>query len=423
MRVLLVDPPFQKFMDFSKYYIPLGLLHIAAELKKKGHEVCVYDADYNPGGKSMPFIEKMEHYHSYVEGLNDDSHPIWVEADNIFKNFKPDVVAISIVSTKFPSAMKLASRYKKLGVKRIICGGPHVTIHPDEVLAEENVDSVVVGEGEMAFERALTEEKVVAERIKNLSEISWPAREDLYNISNYKPNDLGIIMTSRGCPFNCNFCCSDVLWGRNVVYRTIDDVVAEILDINKKYGTKNFYIADDTFTCNKARVLDFCGRIKDMNFTWSCLTRVDTVDKETILAMKSAGCKMIKVGLESGNERVLGLMNKRIRKADVIRAAEIFKECDVPWMTYLIVGVPGETEAEVDETVEFIKEIKPTYVSFSVFTPYPGTVFYQQLGLHKIPYHLFNHHNLSSEYTKISPEKIMQVASFSDEWNSRSKNK
>jgi len=423
MRVLLVDPPFQKFMDFSKYYIPLGLLSIAGELQKNGHEVCVYDADYNPGGKSMPFIEKMEHYHAYLDALKNENHPLWREADRIFLEFKPDVVGLSLISTKFASGMIIAERYKKLGAKRIVCGGPHTTIHPDEVLANPNVDSVVVGEGEKVFERALAEEKIVADRIKNLDELAWPARAQLYNLSAYKPNDLGIIMTSRGCPFDCNFCCSKALWGRNVVTRSIADVVAEMISINELYGTREFYIADDTFTCNRNRVLDFCLRVKDLGFTWSCLTRVDTVDADTITAMKSAGCKMIKIGLESGNERVLGLMNKMIHKKDVMRAAEIFRQCGVPWMSYLIVGVPGETEAEVDDTISFIKEVNPNFISFSVFTPYPGTAFYNQLGLDKIPYHLFNHHNLSSHFGKISLTKIKEVAEFADDWNNRHHNK
>lgn len=419
MKILLVDPPFQKFMNFSKYYIPLGLLYIAGEMRKKGHEVLVYDADYNPGGKSMPFIEKMEHYHAYIEALNNSEHPIWREVDKIYKDFQPDVVGISLISTKFASGMVIADRYKKMGAKRIICGGPHVSIHPAEVLANPNVDSVVVGEGELVFERALTEDKIIADRINNLDDLAWPARDCLYGIDDYKPNDLGIIMTSRGCPFNCNFCCSDALWGRRVVRRSIDDVIAEMVDINKCYGTKEFYLADDTFTCDKNRVKDFCAKIKKYDFTWSCLTRVDTIDVETVTAMKEAGCKTVKIGMESGSQRVLGLMNKKIKREHVLSAAEIFRQCGVTWLAYLIVGVPGETEDEVDETIEFVKLAQPSFVSFSVFTPYPGTPFYRELGLDQIPYHLFNHHNLSSQFSKLSLDKIKEVASFSDEWNSR----
>ena len=421
MKILLVDPPFQKFMNFSKYYIPLGLLYIAGQLKQCGHEVMVYDADYNPDGKSMPFMEKMEHYHAYLEALNNPDHQIWREADKIFQDFKPDIVGISLISTKFASGAIIAERYKKMGVKRIICGGPHVTIHPDEVLANDNVDSVVIGEGEFSFERAIIENKIISNRIIDLDGLAWPARESLYNISNYRPIDLGIIMTSRGCPFNCNFCCSDVLWGRRVVNRSVDNVIAEILEVNKKYGTKEFYLADDTFTCNKKRVLDFCEKIKNYNFTWSCLTRVDTIDHEIIMAMKNSGCKTIKIGLESGSARVLGIINKRIRKEDVIKASEIFRQCNMAWLAYLIVGVPGESEDEVDETINFVKLVEPTYVSFSVFTPYPGTSFYRDLGLDQISYHLFNHHNLSTQFSKLSPDKIREVAEFSDNWNSRNK--
>jgi len=261
MKILLIDPPFQRFMDFKKYYTPLGLLYIAAELQKRDHTVWVYDADYNPEGKSFDFLEKMEHYPLYIEGLEDDKHAIWGEVEEVFDQIKPDIVGISLISTKLASGMEVARRFKKMGAKRIVCGGPHVSIKPEEVLSNPYVDSVIVGEGEDIFEDALKERKIVAERIIDLDRVSFPARERLYNLFNYAPKDLGMIISSRGCPFNCSFCCSELLWGRTVVYRSLDNIMDEITFINKEYGTTDFYIIDDDFTCNKKRtfyIFIFC---------------------------------------------------------------------------------------------------------------------------------------------------------------------
>ena len=417
MKILLIDPPFQRFMDFKKYYIPLGLLYIAGELQKKGHDVWVYDADYNPNGKSLEFLDKMEHYQLYIDGLTNCKHQIWQDAREVFENIKPDVVGISLISTKFISGMKIAEIYKKMGVKRIICGGVHVSLHPEEVLGNSDVDSVVVGEGEYTFENALTERKIISNRISNLDEVSFPARDRLYNLTNYNPSDLGMIISSRGCPFDCSFCCSERLWGRKVVFRSIDNIIEEITSIKNRYGTTDFYFIDDSFTCNRKRTLEFCQKVKSLGITWSCLTRADLIDEKTVKAMKESGCKMVKIGLESGSQKVLGIMNKRIKKEDVIEASDILRKHGLKWVAYFMVGTPGENEGDVDETLNFIREVKPSFISFAVFTPYPGTPLYDKLGLKNISYHFFNHHSNFNKFSDVSSEKIKEVAHFSDEYN------
>jgi anaerobic magnesium-protoporphyrin IX monomethyl ester cyclase len=416
MKILLVDPPFQKFMDFSKYYIPLGLLYLAAELGKRGHEVWVYDADYHPKGKSLEFLEKMQHYPLYIEGLDNDKHPIWSEVRGVIEDVKPDVVGISLISTKFMSGMKIAEISKKMG-KRVICGGVHVSICPDEVLENSNVDSIVMGEGEYVFETALDNRKVIGYRIDKLDDIAFPARNRLYNFEDYSPSDLGMIISSRGCPFNCSFCCSDTLWKRKVVFRSIDNIIEEIKSIKKDYRTTNFYFADDSFTCNKNRTKEFCDKIKGLGITWSCLTRADLIDEDTVIAMKGSGCTTVKIGLESGSQKVLGIMNKRIKKENVIRASDILHKHNLNWNAYFMVGTPGETEQDVNETLDFIREVKPNFISFSIFTPYPGTPLYKKLGLSHIPYHLYNHHSIFNKFSDVSSDKIREVAQFSDIYN------
>jgi len=420
---LLVEPPFQIFMDFSKAHIPLGLLYLASALQRKGHTVQVYDADYNPKGKSLPFVEKMEHYHAYFDGLNDCQSPVWRELDEIVNAFQPDIVGISVISTKLLSGLKVAERLRKTGINKIIFGGVHATIDPDEILESPHVDGVISGEGEEVFEEVVERGGIIrAPAIPDLDKLDWPARDTLVNLDRYCRSDLGMVISARGCPYDCNFCCSNTLWGRVVRNRSIADVVAEIEDVHAKHNVDDFYIIDDTFSVQKSRVLEFCRRMNGNGFTWACLTRTNTVNEEIVRAMKESGCRMVKVGLESGSERVLGLMNKRIKKEDTRNAARLFKEHDLPWMAYFIVGTPGESIDEVDETISFIQEIEPTYISFSNFTPYPGTEFYRRQGLGRIPYHQYNHHALV-QTGQIPIEKIMEVAKFADDYNQSSREK
>jgi radical SAM superfamily enzyme YgiQ (UPF0313 family) len=408
-------------MDFSKAHIPLGLLYLASSMQQRGHEVNTYDVDYNPKGKSLPFIAKMEHYHDYIDGLNNDDHPIWKEIEATVNKLDPQVAGISVISTKLLSGFKVAEKLKKMGLEKVIMGGAHATIDPEEVIANPFVDSVVSGEGEEVFEQAMRQDGIIrAQRIQNLDSLPWPARSSLINLDDYQPSDLGMVISVRGCPYDCNFCCSKILWGRDVRKRNIGSVVDEIDKIHSDFGVDDFYIIDDTFTMEKQRVMDFTKKMEERPYTWACLTRVNIMDEEIVGAMKNSGCRMAKVGVESGSERVLRLMNKKITNDDVRNASRLFKEFDLPWLAYIIVGTPGETESEVDETLRFMEEVKPTYISFSNFTPYPGTSFYTMQGLGRIDYHLYNHH--SAEQTgQISPKKIMEAAKFIDEYNKNSK--
>lgn len=419
MKILLIDPPFQKFIGLQKYYVPLGLLYLAGELRKR-HDVTVYDADYFPEGKALSYIEQGENHHLYAEALENDNHPVWLEIDRVVREINPDVVGISLISTKYISGMKIAERCKKLGVKRVICGGPHATIDPDEVLSNPHVDSVIMGEGEYCFEDAMTQRKVLGKRITDLDALNFPARDLLYNIVKYTPKDLGMIMTSRGCPFNCNFCCSVKLWDRKVVYRSIDSVIAEIKQVKDTYGTTDFYMVDDSFTATRKRTLEFCAKARELGITWSCLTRADLIDEELALAMKNAGCRMIKIGVESGSERILKIMNKKIHRDDVIRAASIFKKIGLKWFTYFIIGVPEETKEDLEQTINFVKEVRPDYASFGVYTPLPGTPFYDRLSQdEKKSYHLHSLHNIFTEFSQLSLKDITEAITFSDNYNRR----
>ncbi len=420
-KILLIDPPFQKFMNFSKNGIPIGLLSLAGELKRKGHSVEVLDSDYNPNGIPYPFMAKIEHYDEYLNNLHNGNHPIWSSIASHIEESKPDVVGISMISTKLRSGLKIAQIAKSLGVERVIAGGPHVTIYPEDALQSNYVDSVVQGEGEAVFERALTEKVVKADRIRDIKYLAWPARETLIGLKDYQPNDLGFVMTARGCSGSCNFCCSESLWGKIVRKRDIDDVIREMDSIHNTYGTNQFYLVDDTFTLEKKRVGEFCKKISDRGYKWGCLTRVDKLDENMLEKMACSGCSMIKVGIESGSQNVLDLMNKRITISQIEYAAKLINKHSIPWLAYIMVGVPGEISADVDKTMELINNVRPSYISTSIYTPYPGTGFSKQGNGIDFAREEANHHSMKVLAGNVPREKIIEFMKFADRYNANSK--
>jgi radical SAM superfamily enzyme YgiQ (UPF0313 family) len=425
-QIMLFDPPFQRFMGFSKTGIPLGLLYIAGELKHRGHEVSVFDADYNPKGSPYPFITKIQHYHDYLDHLNDKNHPIWEDIALKIEEKKPEIVGITFVSPKLKSGLRIAEIAKNLGVKKVIMGGPHATIRPNDAIKSDYVDTVVQGEGEFSFETAIEQQGIIKRSIiKNIDSLVWPARGSLVGLERYQEKDLGYIITARGCPNNCNFCCSNALWGGHVRMRKIEDVVAEMDHVHNSYqdreeGMREFYLIDDTFTLSKKRVNNFCDMIEDREYKWSCLTRVDRIDKYLLEKMMNSGCSLIKVGIESGSQKVLDLMNKRTTIKEIEDTAELLNEKNMPWLAYIMVGVPGETVKDTDKTIRIIEKIKPSYISASIYAPYPGTGFSNPKGDVDFAWEAASHNSMEVLAGNVPREKIIEFMKFVDNYNSRS---
>jgi len=190
---------------------------------------------------------------------------------------------------------------------------------------------------------------------------------------------MSMIMTSRGCPYNCTFCSS--LWERRTRYRSIPNIIAEIEYIQDRFQTNNIYFKDDTFTLNRKHVFAFCDTLeeKDLRINWECLTRIELVDEELIRRMREAGMFNLKIGIETGSPRLLKVSNKNLTLADIKRGAEILNRMGQKWSAFFMLGFPDETEDEIEMTWQLIKEIQPTYVSMSVLAPYPGCEIYNDL--------------------------------------------
>ncbi|KKQ78831.1 MAG: hypothetical protein UT02_C0055G0009 [Parcubacteria group bacterium GW2011_GWC2_38_7] len=397
MRILLIDPPFYRIFGFYNRYFPFGVATIGTVLRNAGHDVLVYDADANDNPTDMDYTRLPEKYQHYLNSFKDDNNPIWLELRKIIKDFNPAVVGISIWTTFAASAFHIAKISKEINSScPVIMGGPHATVKADEILKIlPYVDYIVRGEGEstvLELVQYIESEKpeltqinglsykqnkeikhnTSREMTKDLDKFPFPDRSLLMNEKRYTSEDMGLIMTSRGCPYGCTYCSTDT---RRVSYRSIENVLREIRLVKERYGTTQFSFKDDSFTVNRKRVEDLCDRLiaEKLNINWECNTRVNLISDDLLEKMKRAGCNSIKVGIESGSERVLREMNKGITHEHVRNAARLFRKTGIHWTGYFMMGVPGETVDDVYKTLNFMYEVKPDFASIGVYEPFPGT--------------------------------------------------
>lgn len=401
MRVLLIDPPFYRIFGFYNRYYPLGLVSLGTVLRDAGHEVLIYDADFNEHPSAMDYTQLPRHYRTYLDSFTDRSHSIWLEIRTQIEQFKPDLVGVSLWTAYAAAAFHVAQIAKVVDPAcPVVVGGPHATVKADEVLSiSPAVDYVVTGEGEttlLELVRAIANRtdmglvdgltfrrdgRIQQNRPRmaaaDLDAFGLPDRSLLAHEQTYSSEDMGLIMTSRGCPFSCAFCATET---KRVRYRSIEHVLAEIKHVKATYGTTQFSFKDDSFTVSKRRVREFCQALIDegLDIAWECNTRVDLVGEEMLAQMKKAGCNAIKVGVESGSEDVLARMNKRISLDQVRQAARLFRKTGIHWTGYFLMGTPGETEKDVYKTRDFMYEIKPDFASIGVYEPFPGTAMFEE---------------------------------------------
>jgi radical SAM superfamily enzyme YgiQ (UPF0313 family) len=187
-----------------------------------------------------------------------------------------------------------------------------------------------------------------------------------------KPS-LGMI-TSRGCPGRCTFCKGNVL-GERIRFRSAKKIIEEIIFLQKNFGIKDIAFYDDTFTTNKQNVKDFCDLIlkNNLDLTWSCFSRVDTVDQDLLQIMKRAGCHQLMYGVESADKEILKNINKRITLEKVKDTIGATKKAGIDTRLAFMIGNPGETEETIKKTIKYAISLDPDLVSFNITTPYPGT--------------------------------------------------
>lgn len=408
MNILLVDPPFQRFMLFHRYYYPMGLASMAAVLKRQGHAVTVYDAERLDEGETLSWSAVAGRHGDYLEALQNPAHPVWREIEATIRKLRPQIVGITALSVKAASAVRVAEICKAVdpGIA-VVVGGDHPTVFPEQLLAHSCIDFAVRGEGEAAFAELVAclaagtagtatlagvsgksggtfrhgpDRKPIAD----LDSLPLPDLDALIDVKRYRPVDFGAIMTSRGCPYGCTFCGVSTVWGRRIRYRSPASVIEEIVNLKDQRGTTYFSFRDASFTINRQRILEICRQIIDrrLDIRWECLTRVDLLDEELLNLMIESGCATIRLGIESGSPRILRDMGKTASLDDVRRAAALLNRLGLYWSAYILAGTPQETAESLQETMDFITEIDPPFVTLARFAPIPGTRMYEDLEKH-----------------------------------------
>jgi anaerobic magnesium-protoporphyrin IX monomethyl ester cyclase len=405
LNILLVDPPFQIFMGFHRFYYPLGLGYLAAVLNTHGHNSRIYDGEHSSECKSLTWVEASQNYHLYLEALKDNRRAEWENFSGWLKRVKPQIVGLGVLSVKVPAALKLAALCKEFDKNIIvIAGADHATLAPQELLADENIDFAVRGEGEYTLLELVTylgEGKGRLEEIKGLSyrknggiihnqpreliadldALPFPAIDSLINIEGYRSLDLGVIMASRGCPFSCTYCGVANVLGRGARFRSPENVISEMKLLKQKYAVNYFSFRDGSFTVNRKQVCDLCNLMmaENLNIAWECSTRLDLLDDDLISRMKNAGCAAIRIGIETGNERLMQQMKRKITLDQIREAARMLHRHDLFWTTYFMLGVPGETRDTIEDTLKLIAEIDPPFVTIAKYSLIPGTEMYQEI--------------------------------------------
>jgi radical SAM superfamily enzyme YgiQ (UPF0313 family)/ADP-heptose:LPS heptosyltransferase len=277
---------------------------------------------------------------------------------------------------------------------KIIVGGPHTSVCLNTI--PDFVDYVVQGEGEKAIldivENRVTERVVKYPRIKNLDELPMPAWDYFvklpyhWNVSWFPEKPIMTMNTSRGCPFKCNFCSVNSIWGREYTCFSAERVVSDIEYLIKEHGAKGIYFREDNFTFNKQRLKEFCELMikKKLNIPWACESRVSNIDREGIELMHRAGVRGFYFGVESGSQRVLNFINKGITVEQTRNAFKLCNEFGINAAASIMVGIPTETDAEHNQTLELLKEIKPTASWFNVFTGIPDSELYRYVIKNKL---------------------------------------
>lgn len=360
---------------------PLGLAYLGAYLMREGHKVTIHDGIACPC--SFAEITRM------CEGY--------------------DLIGISAVSTYAVRVLELTRHIKQtLPSIPIVVGGPHVTALPESLITF-GADYAVIGEGEqtlLELANALDSQDSGAlnkidglcyvsdgqlirtnrrRMIDNLDDIPMPAREllpmHLYSTSSARSrkSPSHSLLASRGCPGVCTF-CSKKTFGSIVRYFSPSRIVDEFFELKNKYGAKDIAVWDDNFTANNSLVSEVCDRLlaRGLDIPWSVESRVDTVTSDVLKSLRRAGCECIAYGIESGSQRVLDSANKKIQKETIKEVIEKSREAGLFIRGYFMMGLPGESEADMLETVKFALSLNVDMATFTLFVPLPGTAAYRQ---------------------------------------------
>lgn len=415
MKVLLThgyfirqDPAEQRIM---KPYPPLGILYISAYLNEHGIENKIFDTTFSTMDELKNFLLK--------------ENPDYV---GIYVNLMTKINVLEMI--------KFIKSEEKLRKIKIIVGGPEVRYNAENFL-QYGADYAVIGEGEettlelirffdkknnyeslsniygIAFikdgETIFTPERTL---INTLDKLPIPNRSGI-NIKDYlrvwkerHKQDAISVSTMRGCPYTCRW-CSRAVYGLTYRRRSPAKVVEELKLIQQEYNPDSIWFVDDVFTISHKWLSEFNNELKKENIkiNYECITRADRMNEEVIKMMKESGCFRVWIGAESGSQRIIDAMDRRVKVEQVREMIKLSKKYGIESGTFIMLGYPGETEDDIEETIKHLKLSNPDHFTITVAYPIKGTEFFEevdakQFGNFKWEEHTDRHRDFRRTYPK-----------------------
>ncbi|WAC06787.1 MAG: radical SAM protein [Thermodesulfobacteriota bacterium] len=330
----------------------------------------------------------------------------------------PEIVGITSDTISFQRAIDMAQKIKEIKNDIIVViGGAHTNAFIDYPLQYNCFDVAVYGEGERTIVELLEKiseglsfetVKGIAfrqdgrtvvnsprELIEDLNSLPFPARH-LFSMSKYNLGSGSMldvlpvftVNTSRGCPYRCRFCSNNKAFGKKYRSRNAQNVVDEIEMLQRDYGAKGIYFREDLFTLQSQRVIEICKEIRrrKIEVKWECECRVNTVSEKMLLSMKESGCEVVWFGVESGSQRVLNYIQKDITLDQVRKAFELCSKIGLRAGASFLIGLPGETLEDIEQTVSFASELKPRleFAWFNIYVGLPISPLYEHVRKNRL---------------------------------------
>lgn len=395
MKILLThgyfikeDPKEQLIM---KPYPPLGILYISAYLQEKGFDNTVLDSTFST-------------FDSILEKI---------------KNEKPEIIAFYTNLMTKVNVLKMVKEIKnctELADTLVVLGGPEVTHHKANFLAH-GADLLVIGEGEVTMAElaelvskkedykniagiAYRNEKgeVITNegraKIKDIDTLPMPARHNI-NLSEYintwkthHGHGSISVSTMRGCPYTCKW-CSRAVYGLSYRRRSAALVVSELQTLQKTYGCDTFWFVDDVFTISHKWLQEFADEVakNNLKIRYEAISRADRMNEEVIALLKKSGCFRIWIGAESGSQTIIDAMDRRVDVKQVQQMIQLSRKAGIEAGTFIMLGYPGETRKDIEDTVEHLVKSNPSHFTVTVTYPIKGTELYTEVeaSLYDIP--------------------------------------
>lgn len=385
-KIVFVNPPNgdKKINNFT-----CGLFSLGSILLEKGYDVRIIDVDYLVSSgeisNSLTFSENVENICEYITRDN------------------PDVVSFYTMSNNYYLTIYISKYLKEKNREiKIVFGGPQATLSARETIKLCSwIECIGVGEGEKSIENIIynlvndikfTNEKGVA-YLKNgqVVENDIDLIENLddtvkYNFSllEGKMDEQISIDVGRGCPFECKYCSTKTFWKRNYRLKSSKRIVEEIEELQEKFGTNKFAFEHDLFTVDKNKIMNFCNMLieKNIDISWGCSSRIDTLDEELVKKMVDAGCRHMYLGIESGSQRIQNIIKKRFRVDEILDKVILLRKYNIQIIASFIYGFPEEIEDDVNSTMELIRKLVLNGVNSiqtHMLSIFPGTEYLKEI--------------------------------------------